>query len=125
MRQSTPALPVRIGFLPRFPLQKDRIFEAPTNPDERLKWWWGAKGIFEITHVESYRRAGGKWKMRGTGMGDKPLTIAGEYRKIERPRLLVFIWVPDQQENATETLECVRRALEEKDGVYEDAPDVL
>ena len=63
--------------------------------------------------------------MRGTGMGDKPLTIAGEYGKIERPRLLVFIWVPDQQENTTETLECVRRDLEEKDGVYEDAPDVL
>lgn len=23
----------------------ERIFEALTNPDERLKWWWRAKGI--------------------------------------------------------------------------------
>ncbi len=41
--------------------------------------------------------------------------MAGEYRKIEPPRLLVFSWLPDWQENATETL--VRWDLEEKDGV--------
>lgn len=93
----------------------ERIFEALTNPDERLKWWWGAKGIFEITHVESDLRPGGKWMMRGAGMGEKPLTVAGEYRTIERPRLLVFTWLPDWQEDATETI--VRWDLEEKDGV--------
>lgn len=93
----------------------ERIFEALTNPDERLKWWWGAEGRFQITHVESDLRPGGKWMMRGIGMGEKPLTVAGEYRKIERPRLLVFSWLPDWQENATETL--VRWDLEEKDGV--------
>jgi uncharacterized protein YndB with AHSA1/START domain len=57
----------------------ERIFEALTNPDERLKW------------------------------------IAGEYRNIERPRLLVFTWLPDWQEDATETL--VRWDLKEKGGV--------
>jgi uncharacterized protein YndB with AHSA1/START domain len=93
----------------------ERIFEALTNPDERLKWWWRSEGRFEITHVESDLRPGGKWMIRGIGMGDKPLTVAGEYRKIERPRLLVFTWLPDWQEDATETL--VRWDLEEKDGV--------
>jgi uncharacterized protein YndB with AHSA1/START domain len=93
----------------------ERIFEALTNPGERLKWWWGAKGIFEITHVESDLRPGGKWTMRGVGMGEKPLAVAGEYRTIERPRLLLFTWLPDWQEDATETI--VRWDLEETDGV--------
>jgi uncharacterized protein YndB with AHSA1/START domain len=65
--------------------------------------------------VESDLRPGGKWMMRGAGMGEKPLTVAGEYRTIERPRLLVFTWLPDWQEDATGTI--VRWDLEEKDGV--------
>ena len=92
----------------------ERIFEALINPKERLKWW-GAKGIFEIKQVESDLRPGGKWMMRGVGPGDKPMTVAGEYRQIERPRLLVFSWLPDWQENIPETL--VRWDLEEKDGI--------
>jgi uncharacterized protein YndB with AHSA1/START domain len=55
----------------------ERIFEALTNPDERMKWWWGSEGRFQITHVESDLRPGGKWMMRGIGMGDKLLTVAG------------------------------------------------
>lgn len=91
-----------------------RIFDALTNPEERMRWW-GAPGRFQTTHMESDLRPGGKWMMRGIGMGDKPFTVAGEYRQIERPRLLVFSWLPDWQENAPETL--VRWDLEEKDGV--------
>jgi len=41
--------------------------------------------------------------------------VAGEYRTIERPRLLVFAWLPDWQEDGTETI--VRWDLDEKDGV--------
>src|SRR5260370_25398518 len=91
-----------------------RIFEALTNPDERMKWR-GSEGRFQITHMESDLRPGGKWMMRGIGMGGKPFKVAGEYRKIERPRLLIFTWLPDWYEDATETL--VRWDLEEKDGV--------
>lgn len=64
--------------------------------------------------MESDLRFGGKWMMRGTGYG-KPLTVKGEYCEIERPRLLVFTWLPDWQEAATESM--VRFDLEEKDGV--------
>jgi uncharacterized protein YndB with AHSA1/START domain len=92
----------------------ERIFEALTNPHERMKWW-GAQGRFQVTHIESDLRPGGKWVMRGIGMGGKPFTVAGEYRKIERPRLLVFTWLPDWYENAAESL--VHWDLEEKDGV--------
>ena len=93
----------------------ERIFEALTSPEEVLQWWWTSEGRFRITHVECDLRPGGKWMMRGTGMGEKSLTIGGEYRKIERPSLLVFTWLPDWQEDASETV--VRWDLEEKAGV--------
>jgi uncharacterized protein YndB with AHSA1/START domain len=80
----------------------ERIFEALTNPGQRVRWW-GAEGRFQTTHMESDLRLGGKWMMRGIGMGGKPFTVGGEYRQIERPRLLVFTWLPDWQEDATET----------------------
>ncbi len=100
----------------------ERIFEALANPDARMKWW-GAEGRFQVTHIESDLRPGGKWVMRGIGMGGKPFTVAGEYRKIERPRLLVFTWLPDWYENATESL--VHWDLEEKGGRHDGAPDAL
>jgi hypothetical protein len=65
--------------------------------------------------MESDLRPGGKWMTRGVGRGGKPFRVGGEYRKIERPRLLVFTWLPDWEENASETL--VRFDLDEKDGV--------
>jgi uncharacterized protein YndB with AHSA1/START domain len=92
----------------------DRIFEALTDPAQRVKWW-GLKGRFETTHVESDLRPGGRWAMRGFGMGGKPFCVVGEYRAIERPRLLAFTWLPDWDEEATETL--VRFELHEQGGV--------
>ena len=91
-----------------------RIFDALTNPSQRTKWW-GTEGRFQTTHMESDLRPGGKWMMRGNGMGGKPFTVSGEYRQIEPPRLLVFTWLPSWQEDAIETL--VRFDLEEKNGV--------
>ncbi len=91
----------------------ERIFEALTNPIHRVRWW-GAEGRFRFTHMESDLRPGGKWLMRGTGFG-KDVTVQGEYRQIERPRLLVFTWLPTWQEDATEST--VRIDLEEKAGL--------
>src|SRR5258705_13860152 len=92
----------------------ERIFEALTNPDQRVRWW-GAEGRFHTTHMESDLRPGGKWLMSGTGMDGRPFRVVGEYREIERPCSLVFSWLPDWHEDATETL--VRFDLNEKDGV--------
>ncbi len=92
----------------------ERIFVALTNPEQRLKWW-GAEGQYRGTHMESDLRPGGKWMTRGIGRGGKSFTVGGEYRKIERPHLLVFTWLPDWEENASESL--VRFDLDEKDGV--------
>ncbi len=91
-----------------------RIFDALTVPAQRVAWW-GSKGRFETTHVESDLRPGGKWMMRGTGLGGKPFTIKGEYRAVEAPYVLAFTWLPSWQPDATETL--VRFDLEERDGV--------
>jgi uncharacterized protein YndB with AHSA1/START domain len=92
----------------------ERIFEALTNPAQRTKWW-GAEGRFQTTHMESELRQGGKWMMRGNGLGGRPFTIRGEYRQIEPPRLLIFTWLPDWQEDAIETV--VRFDLSENNGI--------
>lgn len=92
----------------------ERIFEALADPAQRVKWW-GLKGRFETTEAESDLRPGGRWMMRGSGLGGRPFRVAGEYRTIERPHVLAFTWLPDWDENATETL--VRFDLkEEADG---------
>jgi len=92
----------------------DRVFDALVSPDERVKWW-GAEGSFQTTHMESDLRIGGRWLMRGLRLNGEHFTITGEYREIVRPRLLVFTWLPDWQENAGTSL--VRIDLEENDGV--------
>ena len=91
-----------------------RVFEALSDPQQRVKWW-GAKGRFETTDMESDLRPGGKWVMRGSGMGGRPFTVGGEYRAVEPPRLLVFTWRPSWQTDGAESL--VRFDLEEKNGV--------
>jgi uncharacterized protein YndB with AHSA1/START domain len=91
----------------------ERIFEALTDPTQRVRWW-GTEGRFKATHMESDLRVGGKWMMRGIGMGRKSFSVVGKYCSIERPHLLVLTWLPDWDANATESL--VRFELEEKDG---------
>ncbi len=93
----------------------ERIFAALTNPDERLKWWGGPEGRFKLTDFQSDLRPGGKWIMYADAQGGRKVTIRGEYREIDRPRLLAFTWLPDWYENATESL--VQWNLEERDGV--------
>jgi uncharacterized protein YndB with AHSA1/START domain len=92
----------------------ERVFEALTDPAQRIAWW-GAEGRFQAKEMESELRPGGQWAMRGSGMGGRSFVVKGEYRKIERPRLLEFTWLPDWQEEALETV--VRFDLTEKDGV--------
>ena len=92
----------------------NRVFEALVNPDQRVKWW-GGEGRFQAQHMESDLRPGGKWMMQGDGLGGKPFQVRGEYLQVEPPRLLVFTWLPDWQEDAVESV--VRFDLEESDGI--------
>jgi uncharacterized protein YndB with AHSA1/START domain len=91
----------------------ERVFEALTNPQQRMEWW-ASEGRFQVQQFESDLRPGGQWSMRGIGVGGKPFVVSGEYREVERPKLLAFTWLPDWYENATETL--VRWELSESRG---------
>ncbi len=93
----------------------DRVFDAFTNPTERVKWWSAPAGRFIATHAESDLRAGGRWALRGTRQDGSPFVVSGEYRVVERPTLLVFTWLPDWQGDATESL--VRVEFTEADGM--------
>jgi uncharacterized protein YndB with AHSA1/START domain len=88
-----------------------RVFEALTDPKQRVQWW-GAKGKFQVTHMESDLRVGGAWLMSGVGGDNRPFTLRGEYTAIERPRVLEFTWQPDWNEPQT----LVRFDLEENNG---------
>ena len=89
-----------------------RVFEALSNPEQRLKWW-GAAGAYQSTEMDSDLSVGGKWIMKGVAMG-RPFTCHGHYTQIEPPRLLEFTWNPSWQGENTESL--VRFDLNEKDG---------
>jgi uncharacterized protein YndB with AHSA1/START domain len=92
----------------------ERVFAALVDPQQRVQWW-GDERAFRTTHLESDLRVGGKWLQSGSGRDGGPFTIRGEYRVIERPRVLAFTWLPSWQANAEASL--VRFDLEERDGV--------
>jgi uncharacterized protein YndB with AHSA1/START domain len=91
-----------------------RVFDAFTNPADRVKWWNAPDGRFRATHMDSDLRPGGKWTMRGTRPDGSAFKVKGEYRTVERPRLLAFTWLPDWQGDATESL--VRVEFEDTGG---------
>lgn len=71
----------------------ERVFEAMTDPAQRLQWW-GAKGQYCITEYHSDLRAGGKWKSAGVGADGKSFEVTGEYLEVDPPRLIVHTWNP-------------------------------
>ena len=90
-----------------------RIFEALTNPQQVMTWWI-KDGQYGVTECELDLRPGGKWIMRGDAHGGRRFTVSGEYREIDRPRLLVYTWTPDWSPEAKDSI--VRWDLEEKGG---------
>jgi uncharacterized protein YndB with AHSA1/START domain len=90
----------------------DEVFDALARPEQRLAWW-GRASRFRATRMESDLRTGGRWTMWfETPRG--PASVNGEYRAVERPRLLEFTWRPSWFDSA-ESL--VRIELEESGGV--------
>jgi hypothetical protein len=64
-----------------------RVFEALIDPAQRMKWW-GQKGRFETTNVESDLRPGGRWLMSGMGMG-RPFKVETNER-LPKSRSIAF-----------------------------------
>src|SRR5580693_3259776 len=81
----------------------ERIFDALTVPAERLAWWGGGSAIFKTEAMDSDLRVGGKWEMRGM-TGERPFSITGEYREVDRPRALAFTWSPSWSPEAAGSL---------------------
>lgn len=88
-----------------------RVFEALTDPAQRVKWW-GANYITDA-RMKSDLRPGGKWQMTGIALG-RPFSVGGEYRAIEPPTVLAFTMVATWTPEPLETL--VRFDLEEHSG---------
>ena len=65
--------------------------------------------------MESDLRPGGSWLTQGVAADGTTFSVAGEYREIDRPRVLAFTWLPSWEANAPQSL--VRFDLDEKDGV--------
>ena len=92
----------------------ERVFEALTVPEQRIQWWSTPRSGSPSPIMESNLRPGGKWEMRFEAWG-RSSSVRGEYLTIERPHLLVFTWLPDWYEDATESI--VRFELSEEAGV--------
>ena len=82
---------------------RERIFAALTVPAERIAWWGGGSAIFKTEAMDSDLRVGGKWEMRGM-TGERPFSISGEYREVDRPRALAFTWSPSWAPEAAGSL---------------------
>jgi uncharacterized protein YndB with AHSA1/START domain len=91
----------------------ETIFAALTEPDQ-LTQWWGEEGLYHVTHMETDLRVGGTWRSTGKSASGATFVVEGEYRAIDRPRLLEYTWRHDWDGAPEETL--VRYELTERDG---------
>jgi uncharacterized protein YndB with AHSA1/START domain len=101
------------------------LFAAWTQP-ERLKEWWGPKGVTCIDAVVDLR-VGGKYRIGNRLPDGGVLWIIGEYRVVERPTKLVYTW---QIESETRAPEIVTVHFEPRENgtevvvIHERIPDV-
>lgn len=72
----------------------ERVFEAWTDPQQRLAWW-GDDSMYRGTKMESDLRVGGKWRTEGKSVDGKPFAVWGEYTRVDPPRALGFTWNHD------------------------------
>lgn len=91
----------------------ERVFAALVDPSQRVRWWGSA--YVSGAEMDSDLRPGGKWTMRGTRGDHQPFSFGGEYRIVDRPKVLAFTLLPTWMPGSPETL--VRFDLEERDGV--------
>jgi uncharacterized protein YndB with AHSA1/START domain len=69
----------------------ERVFRNWTEP-EQLRRWWGPGG-FTCPDARVDLRAGGTYRLVMKAPGGGPLmSVAGTYRVVDRPALLVYTW---------------------------------
>jgi uncharacterized protein YndB with AHSA1/START domain len=72
----------------------ERVFEAWTDPQQRLAWW-GDDSRYRGTTMESDLRVGGKWRTEGRNVEGKRFVVWGEYTRVDPPCALGFTWNHD------------------------------
>lgn len=72
----------------------ERVFEAWTDPQQRLEWW-GDDAAYRGTKFESDLRVGGRWHTEGMGKTGKPFSVHGTYTRVDPPKTLGFTWNHD------------------------------
>ncbi|MDX1624840.1 MAG: SRPBCC domain-containing protein [Gemmatimonadota bacterium] len=94
----------------------EAVFDALTDPD-RIVEWWGDEEYYETEEAEVELRVGGRWRAAGRNSDGSPFSVTGEYRDVERPRLLSYTWDPTWAEWEREEPSLVTISLEpETDG---------
>jgi uncharacterized protein YndB with AHSA1/START domain len=78
----------------------ESVFDAWTNP-EALKAWWGPVGV-TCTAARIDLRPGGHYAIDNLLADGTTVTISGEFREVERPRLLVYTWTTGRDSQAPE-----------------------
>lgn len=85
------------------PASPDRVFGAWTNPDE-MKKWWGPKGV-SCQSVAIDLRVGGQYRIANKLPDGSVLWIAGTFEVIEKPHLLIYTWIVENESPTTERVE--------------------
>lgn len=79
---------------------RERVFEAWTDPQQRIAWW-GDDSMYRCTKMDSDLRVGGLWRSEGNGKDGKPFAVWGRYTRLDRPGALGFTWNHDWGERAS------------------------
>lgn len=86
------------------PASPERVFDAWTNPDE-LKQWWGPKDV-RCVSAEVELREGGLYRIANELPDGSVLWIAGEFKRIDKPNLLVYTWAVSTANPSSENPHC-------------------
>ena len=71
------------------------VFDAWTNPEVLRRWWTvDPAGMTPVAEVDL--RVGGAYRLTMQDSGGDMHTVRGEYRRIDRPGLLVYTWAWEQ-----------------------------
>jgi len=73
-----------------FPVSRERLFDAWTDPEE-ARQWFGGEGC-NIRELKMDVRPGGKYTLVVDSCEHGVMEVAGEYREVARPSKLVYTW---------------------------------
>ncbi len=84
--------PVHVVVMHRFAVTAERVFDACLDPSWVGRWMFGPDARDErVVRLALEARVGGRFSFVVNRAGDE-IEHVGEYREIDRPRLLVFTW---------------------------------